>query len=710
MINLLAILLSMAMMLTGVPADSLPEGGALEAPAARTLTVSDLTLSVNGESVTLNPAAHFGVMTDGAQAVYDFYVESEGQHLLPLQLVADETGLLVYNDGSDTTLSLSAEELNALMEQAGALSFDTGMSEQDAKILQFMKDEYVPAVVGVMKMLKDNEALADFQAAVDANTQPLFETWRGEGVDAEIEYDGSTYSGKVYTYALEPEQFGELVDVEFDSTEETRAFTEMFIKFLDLIEEMDESAELPEAFRNIESFGQVYTTLGLRADVVEQIAEGLSIADVTFTCAIPGTDITMTFPVHAVECGDYRESSADFSMTYEGITMAYTVSATQTPISMDMIMDVEVTPAVEAAEPVVDYETEAPAESKAGISAAVSSAVSKVVSDTSAKAEEAEVPAAVEPLASMRLSAHEDTDEYGNSTFNMMMNAVAGENAGNTSVGFTANGTKAADGSSCNVYVSADVRNAYQTINASFTADGAMTEDGAFATDVSVFVTDNSTTEVSVGCTLTTDSTPFDVRAKADKAVSVMSLEEPPMGLVMSLGADVMNLGKDESVQQLASMFGIAGGPEIEYDTDEAYANDEYQDDDYDDEEDEDIPEDDGVLPFGIPQFAWLPEGYTVVDLDIDTRYDNVDVTIYNNDTYDMMSVFFQGYDEKQSVACYLADGDGSASQYDGRIIYVNDYDGYRSYTSGDDRVYISTYADQLSTEDVVKILSNVKY
>ena len=41
------------------------------------------------------------------------------------------------------------------MEQAGALSFDTGMSEQDAKILQFMKDEYVPAVVGVMKMLKD---------------------------------------------------------------------------------------------------------------------------------------------------------------------------------------------------------------------------------------------------------------------------------------------------------------------------------------------------------------------------------------------------------------------------------------------------------------------------------------------------------------------------------------------------------------------------
>ena len=60
MTNLLAILVSLAMMLTGASAP-------LAQPVSRTALISDITVSHNDEEVTLSPYVSFGMITDGAK-------------------------------------------------------------------------------------------------------------------------------------------------------------------------------------------------------------------------------------------------------------------------------------------------------------------------------------------------------------------------------------------------------------------------------------------------------------------------------------------------------------------------------------------------------------------------------------------------------------------------------------------------------------------
>ena len=94
MFNLLAILLSFAMMLTGAPA---PADGAADF-TAKTLTLSNFSMLYNDQEVVLNPSVSFGVMTDGAQSVFDFSINAGGERLLPFQMVADDSGIVVLND------------------------------------------------------------------------------------------------------------------------------------------------------------------------------------------------------------------------------------------------------------------------------------------------------------------------------------------------------------------------------------------------------------------------------------------------------------------------------------------------------------------------------------------------------------------------------------------------------------------------------------
>ena len=70
MTNLLAILVSLAMMLTGASAP-------MAEPASRTILVSDLTVQHNDEVVTLTPFASLGVMTDGSKALFDFRLQGK---------------------------------------------------------------------------------------------------------------------------------------------------------------------------------------------------------------------------------------------------------------------------------------------------------------------------------------------------------------------------------------------------------------------------------------------------------------------------------------------------------------------------------------------------------------------------------------------------------------------------------------------------------
>ena len=59
MTSLIAVLLSLAMMLTGAGSEGMPQ------QSARTLTLRNVVVTYNGETQRLAPEAHIGAMTDG---------------------------------------------------------------------------------------------------------------------------------------------------------------------------------------------------------------------------------------------------------------------------------------------------------------------------------------------------------------------------------------------------------------------------------------------------------------------------------------------------------------------------------------------------------------------------------------------------------------------------------------------------------------------
>ena len=79
-LNLISILLSLAMMLTGVGGEGQPE------QASRVATLRNVMVTYNGEPVRLSPEAHLGVSTDGESALFDFGVDLDGNALMPVQV------------------------------------------------------------------------------------------------------------------------------------------------------------------------------------------------------------------------------------------------------------------------------------------------------------------------------------------------------------------------------------------------------------------------------------------------------------------------------------------------------------------------------------------------------------------------------------------------------------------------------------------------
>lgn len=654
MINLLAVLLSMAMMLTGASADSVSP----EAPAYSTTAITNVVLSVNGETVALNPTAHFGVMTDGEKAVYDFYIDSEGEHLLPLQLAADDTGLLVCNPNSDTTLSLSAEELETLMNQATANLPTEG---EDAEVMRFLMDEFIPAYTGAIKLYSDREAMKALQAEIEPTVIATLD--RGEGVPSQVEFNGATLDATQYTYEIDGAKLGGIVDTVFETRDELKAYADAYMKFLSM---MPDTPDMPDIFQNVESVGQLYERMDMNIDVTEYVAEELEIADMVIRIRpVEGME-PMVFNVHATQVGDDASSGTlDCSFAAEGTVMLMNMSfdMTDAHVSMDMTMNIGA-----EAEP-EDADAEDPRNVARNALATITggAAEAAMLEDAAAKPAEPAAPEIGEPFADLAFKFAADTDEAAEGGLSAMFSIDV---YGQGRMAMIVEGDRQADGSADTAF------------NLSF---------------------DDNKNSYALSFNIEEGAEPFELLADAENAVPVMTMQEPPMAMMMSLGADAMNLGKEESVQQLISLFGI----DMDADPEEDY--------DYDDEDDEDDdyaePEDDGRLPIGIPQFTYLPEGYRVSDLDIDTQYDTVYATI-TDDEYRMMTVYVQAYDDSQAVNCYLVDENGQIAPYSGRVIYANEEDGDISYTAGDGRTYITAYdyTESLTAEDIAQVLAGIRY
>lgn len=292
MINLLSILVSLAMMLTGATAP-------MAEPASRTLLLGNLTVRCNDEEVVLNPYAAMGVATDGEKAVYDFYVGSGEDTYLPFQLAADQDGLLFLSDNSNVTLKLDKADLDELFG-------DAGLDEESQAILSQLFD-FGTAYGNLFKMIGDTDAMKEIQVKGNAIYDEMVD--RGEGVPGKVELDGETLDVITYEYTLDGKQLGELTDAFMKVDARLTDYAEAYFKLLSILPE-------DSGLRDIDSFAALFEKTGI--DMTMTITESVAEGGVTITDAIIHiSEASMPEPLEMVTHGVKSDDEQTATMASE---------------------------------------------------------------------------------------------------------------------------------------------------------------------------------------------------------------------------------------------------------------------------------------------------------------------------------------------------------------------------------------------------------
>lgn len=669
--NILAILISFAMMLTGAGGEGQP------AEAARTLSLSNIYISVNDQSVTLNPSLRLGASTDGEKAVYSLGVDLNGETLFPVQLGVSEGGLTALFEKSDVAANVSAEALNALSEQASQLLASAAPAdEESAKLMSFITEEYIPAYAGLLEAAGDPAFIEEVQQKGNAIFDETID--RGEGKAVTEEIDGKSYDLNEYSYTITGDQLAALVDGVYASNEKLSAFSQAIFKLYDMLPE-------ESGLNGMNSFADVFgkTGLDMTMDVVEKLSDDreIDIMDSTITMDMSA------FVQAAVQAETAKEANEDEDVI--GGADEPTDIAVEIPEIAPIVMNIHSSQVGDAKDAVVtcDYEIN-DGEDTVGMSINV----------------DAHSVGLDEALMSMLMTLTQDGQELGSLNFSLSADTdeATGDSTHSIAYGITASG-----------------------VNVTLMDSGVAHGDGTASDDVLISAQANGMdVNVSFNLAVTTDA--IEDKANGHEAALVIdnfddetmsslfegeAFQAAAMQVVGSLSADAQKLTADESVQQLMGLFTAvydvtASGAEYDY-SDGSFEGEE-PDDDYEYQE----PEDDGKLNYEVPQFTYLPEGWEVKENDVDTAYDWVSMTIEDatgdNTLYVSISESY-GDDTKN----YLVGEDGKIEAVDGREVTITDY--------GDDNVYVSWqeagvyvnlsfYGKGADMETIGKIVAGLKF
>ena len=260
-INILAILLSFAMMLTGAGGEGQP------AEAARTLVLHNVSITYNGETVNLAPALRLGAATDGEKAVFNAGVDVDGDTLFPMQLGVGENGVTALFEKSDVAVNVSADALNALSEQANQML--SGLAQGDdesAQLFSFLMDEYMPAYAGMLEAVQD----ADFREAFMKQSSALYGEMidRGEGTPVTETIDGEEYALNEYNYTVDSGKMAEFIDAFYTSNDVMKAYYDAMFKMYAL---MPEESGLNDMHSYVDMFDKL--NLNMTMDVNEKMSD-----------------------------------------------------------------------------------------------------------------------------------------------------------------------------------------------------------------------------------------------------------------------------------------------------------------------------------------------------------------------------------------------------------------------------------------------------
>lgn len=650
--NLIAILVSLAMMLTGAGVDGQP------AEAAKTLTIHDISVTYNDETVDLDPALCLSAATDGEKAVFDLGVLLDGDTLFPVQLGADESGVTALFKGSDVAAKISADALNGLSEQMDDLmqTAQSQMAEgENAELMDYMMNEYLPAYTGLLEALQDREYLAQMQEK--ANEAALSVIDRGEGTPVTETYDGQEYALTEYHYTVEADQMAELVDAIYGCDEKLTAYYDAMFKMY---------AMMPEesGLNGITSFRDMFEKLNL--------------------------SMSMELTERVSDDGEVDISEGVLVIDMNGMMQAMVEAQTEADADETASSDVPVLPPMEiniAGAKIGEHQ-----EATVSCAYEVEDVSMDINVEASAEGED-------EAHMVMNLSLAQDGDDIGDMF--MALDAVTDEATGDedysvtfgfsaedNDMTFSASGTHKADGE-CEHTFACDVNAEGNHFALSFCADvtNGAASDEANGHEAAVTIDDLSSEALNA--------------LGEDQAAQAALMQ-----VVGSMSADSQKLMANESVQKLTALFmGVTDQPDIDDGGDGMESEEEY---DYEYEE----PEDDGELGYNVPEFTWLPDGWELKDTEVNTQYDWVSINAGTEDyNSSMYATFYKDYDE--NTVNYVVGGDGEIEAVDGREITVSDFgDGSMSITIHEENLYgnLMFIGEDIDLDTVGQIVAGIQF
>ena len=656
--NILAILISLAMMLTGAGGEGQP------AEASRMMVIHDVNITYNDESVTLDPALWLGAYANGEKAVYDLSLQVNNESLFPMQLGVDDTGITALFEKSDVAVKVSAEALEALtgqLNQAMEAMQAQMAGGENAEVMNFIMQEFIPAYTGLLNAVQDPE----FQKELEAQSNAIFAEVidRGEGTPVTVDIEGTEYALNMYTYTITSEQMAELCDKVFSANDVLKNYYDAMFKLYSLMPE-------ESGLKNLTSFQDLFgkTGMAMTMDVTEQLSddEVVDLMDAVMTIDMSGmianiaaqngeAEVPADVQIAPIEMnistskvGDLKDTSVQcqYEVNAEGQNAGFDMTMTghsesENDISMDVIMNI-----------IQDGET----------------------------------------IGNMSMTAGNTVDEEtGDGTHSFAFNfeskgvepVAPGMNAS-----LQNSGISYADGTSSNSVAFSMTSNG-ATLGVSFDVDVQAGELGDLATGHEA--------------ALTIDDLSQEAMANLQQD---QNFQAALMQVYGSLMSDAQTLTADESVQKLVGLFTAMRQAQVE-----AY---DYSDDSFEGEETGDYeyqePEDDGVLAFNQPTFTWLPEGWELQDEDIDTAYDWVSQSFSDGTNY-MYATFYQDYGSSQ--VNYVVGEDGSIQPIEGREVSISDFgDDSLSVTIREADVLgnLNLYGEDMDVETIGQIVAGIQF
>ena len=689
-LNLISILLSLAMMLTGVGGEGQPE------QASRVATLHNVMVIYNGEPVRLTPEAHLGVSTDGESALFDFGVDLDGDTLMPVQVGVNGDGVTALFAGSGDAVTVTAGALEALAAQM--VPTETDMQGVSAELMRFITEEYLPAYGKLLGMAADREAMNEIQKESQAAFDKIVD--RGEGTPDTVEIEGESYDVTAYTYTIESAQMAELVDAVYAANEALNAYYEAVFKLF---------AMMPEesGLGGIDSFAAMFDRMGIdvKMDVEERQSDDgeIDMMDAVMTIDISGAVAlgTAAQAVDAVEETPLQEAAS-------GESVPETEAVEIEPIVMNIHSE-KVGDFIDS-EIALDYDYN---ESQ-GIRLSLRS-----TQESNAMSLDLDITALEDGVRTMRTKAEVFAagDEEGNGSYSASVRNVVQDVS---RIEASVYGTSAPDGTSENSF-SFGMRNGDANVEVSFDLDvtAEAIADAMTGREAAVVIDDLS-------------GEALQAQMSDPNAVALM------MNIGGSLSADAVRLNGDKSVSKLITLMNGGSLPidvdDIEdepYDVTYEVDGDDFDlsylmegddftysfdgDGEYDGEDPgiavDDVPEeDDGVLGFPEPRLGWLPDGWSVSDTAKDTAYDWMEMSLTDeNGEESAYAIFFA--DPEADTANYIVQEDGKVVE--GRGINVTDFgESGLSVTVQEGGVYgnIMFYSAAIDVDTIGRIVAGIEF